>query len=115
MKVRLYKGEWIEIERNKSIWCETITPRIYDSFDCPLPEIETKQYPIQKWQKYENGETVRINICLADDILQKIFLEQEDNLKREKDAVKWQNKINDKYRNASFIQRLKYLFIRRIN
>ena len=111
--VRVYKAELMAIEDCRLHYREVESySNMIDAFDgiLGMSKIQSHTYPIQLWQEKLYGVTVETRICLADDLLQKVFLKQEENLKREREAVKWQSKINDRWRHATFWQRLKYLF-----
>ena len=116
--VRVYKAEIMAVEANELHYREIESfPNMADTKDGEVctPEIREHIYPIRQWGQIIGGAMIKTRVCLADDLLQEIFEAQETNLQGERESLSIVRKILDKYYCASFWQRLKYLFSRRIN
>jgi len=116
--VRVYKAEMIAVDNKHDITYQYCTIPLFD-MDVPAIETESKTesktYPIRQWTDWEKAQKEDETwFCLADDILERIFKDLEFNLQIERSAAHRVHRALEEYDSANFIQRLKYLFTKRL-
>ena len=113
--IRVYKAKFMVVEANELHYQKIESMLNFIDGEIGIPIIKSHTYPIRQWGQMIDGKMTKTSVCLADDLLQEIFNDQERNLRDERESLSKAYKVVSKYHNANLWQRLKYLFLRKIN